>query len=284
MKIAYITPKFLLEVPRALEALGHVLVEPNEKPEAIICMSVSQMKQTWEAIAANPGVPLYVYNWDVYDWSLKTPRPNEYDWASFKLLCERAAEVWVPSIAEKVRYERWTGKHAHLLKSAVPFWNLPDIQPKDGRFVLDTLRETPDPHWGMAARACAELGIPFLASKHGQGYARYAELLATCTMTVSTLLEASTGGFGLVEANWYGKMALFPNNPENAALEYVIPGYGRYYEGGDYTELKAGIQAIWKNPAPLKPDGYLVRDVRKEIKDLYSAEGMARRIHDRITV
>ena len=275
MRIAYITPKFLLEVPRALEALGHVLVGIENEPDAIICMSVSQMDKAWEAVEASPEAPLYIYNWDVYDWSLKNPRPNEYAWSSFKLLCDRATEVWVPSLAEKTRYERWTGRKAVLLKSAVPYWNLPDIVPRDNRFVLDTLRETPDPYWGMAARACAEIGIPYVASKHGQGYARYAELLATCTMSVSTLREASTGGFGLVEAAWYGKPCLVPNNPENAGKEYV-PG-AHQFKAGNFEDLKEKIRALWENPK-VDPD---LND-RYWIRAEYPAEIMAVRINERL--
>lgn len=276
MRIAYITPKFLLEVPRSLEALGHVLVGPKDEPDAIICMSVSQMAKAWEAIEANPDVPLYVYNWDVYDWALATPRPNEYDWASFKRLCERAREVWVPSMAEARRYARWTDNEAVLVKSAVPFWNLPDIEPRDNRFVLDTLRETPDPCWGMAAQACKELGIPFVASKHGQGYEKYTQLLATCTMSVSTLLEASTGGFGLVEAAWYGKPCLVPNNPENAGSEYV-PGAFRF-RAGDMIDLKEKIKALWENPV------LDYRPARETIRKEYSAEVMASAIDARLRV
>ncbi len=275
MRIAYITPKFLLEVPSALGRLGHVFVDREHAPEVIICMSVSQMDETERALADNPQARLFVYDWDVYDWSLTNPRPREYDWVRFRALCLRAEEVWVPSKAEAARYRRWTGREAVIVKSAVPFWSLPELEPTDGRFVLDTLRETPDPYWGMAARACKELGIPFVASKHGQGFTQYAQLLASCTMTVSTLREASTGGLGLVEAAWYGKPCLVPNNPENAGAEYV-PGAFRF-AAGDFADLKAKIKELWDEPTL----DYACKD-REQIRKEFSAEAMASAIHARL--
>ncbi len=276
MKLIYIAPaNFLTDVAHALTRMGHSLVGRDDAAEAVLCMSVTQMERAEEAALANPRAKLYVYNWDVYEWSLATPRPNEYDWERFRRLCRSADEVWVPSKAEADRYYRWTGRRSVIVKTCVPFWTMPEIAPRDSRFVLDTLRETPDPYWGLAARACAELGIPFVASKHGQGFARYAQLLASCTFTVCTLREASTGGLGLVEAAWYGKRCLVPDNPENAALEYV-PGAMRY-AAGDLEGLKAKIKELWDEPTI----DYACKD-RERIRKEFSAEAMAAAINARL--
>ncbi len=276
MKLIYLAPRnFLTNVAHALERLGHFLVSPDDYANVVLCMSVTQMAAAEKAVIANQKARLFVYNWDVYDWSLANPRPNEYDWARFKKLCMRAEEVWVPSQAEADRYRRWTGREAVIVKTAVPFWTMPEITPRDSRFVLDTLRETPDPCWGMAARACRELGIPFVASKHGQGFDKYAQLLASCTFTVSTLWEASTGGLGLVEAAWYGKRCLVPDNPENAGGEYV-PGAVRY-KAQDFEDLKAKIRELWEKPE-IDPDC----NDRAWIRTEYSAEAMASAINARL--
>lgn len=276
MKIIYITPNnFLTDVAHALAGMGHFLVSKDDYANVILCMSVTQMDLAEEAMRANPKALLFVYDWDVYDWSLKNPRPREYDWQRFKRLCFMAREVWVPSKAEAGRYFRWTGMDAWVVKTAVPYWTMPDIDPRDSRFVLDTLRETPDPHWGMAQRACKELGIPCVASKHVQGFDKYAQLLASCTFTVSTLQEASTGGLGLVEAAWYGKRCLVPDNPENAGAEYV-PGAVRF-KAGDFQDLKAKIKAIWD-----KPEIDMDLNDRAWIRTAYSAEAMAAAIDARL--
>lgn len=278
MKLIYITPNnFLLEVAHALAGMGHSLVSRTDWADVILCMSVTQMDLCEEAMRANPRAKLFVYNWDVYEWSLKNPRPREYDWKRFKELCLKATEVWVPSEAEAGRYRRWTGKESVIVKTCVPFWTMPDIEPRDSRFVLDTLRETPDPYWGMAEKACRELGIPFVASRHVQGFAKYAQLLASCTMSVSTLQEASTGGLGLVEAAWYGKPCLVPNNPENAGAEYV-PGAFRF-AAGDLADLKAKIKELWETPAI----DYGCAD-RARIRKDFSAEAMAAAIDARLRV
>lgn len=278
MRIVYITPNnFLTDVAHALTGLGHDLVSRTDWADVILCMSVSQMGLAWQALESNPHAKLYVYNWDVYDWSLQTPRPDEYDWATFKKLCAIAHEVWVPSEAEAGRYRRWTGMESVIVRTAVPFWTLPDIEPRDNRFVLDTLRETPDPHWGMAEKACKELGIVFVASKHVQDFRRYAQMLATCTVSVSTLREASTGGLGLVEASWYGKPCLVPNNPENAGAEYVPQAYR--FASGDHEDLKAKLKEIFVAP----PIDHACSD-RERIRKEFSAEAMARAIHARLTL
>jgi hypothetical protein len=284
MRLLYLSPdNFVMEVGRALEKLGHkpILLDPlNRQADAILVMSVTQMDRAWKALKLNPGAKIFVYDWDVYDWALATPRPGEYDYTAFGRLCEAATEVWAPSEAERGRYKRWTGRDAVVVTSAVPFWHLPEIEPTDDRFVLDTLRETPDPGWGMAAEVCRELGIPLKASKHAASFEEYCCLLATCTFTICTLREASTGGLGLVEANWYGKMALIPDNEENAALEYAIPGYARSFKAMSRDDLKRQIEALWRDSAPLAIEG--VGPVRDEIRRRFAAEVMAGTIDARL--
>ncbi len=275
MNVAYFTPENFL-VPVALSMAHEVVINPasTEGFDAILLMSVSQMQRL--ADAGGPrDIPLFTYNWDVYDWSLKTPRKDEYDWEAFKSLCLASKESWVPSVAEQIRHRAWAGQEAYVVKSAVPYWTLPDIVPTDGRFVLDTLRETPDPFWGLAKQACDEMGIPLVIPAHKRKFEDYARLLATCTMSISTLREASTGGLGLVEAAWYGKPCLVPDNPENAGGEYVPAAYR--FAAGDVEDLKAAIKLLWDSTVTFE-----VEPVRKDIVKAYSAQAMAKAIDRRL--
>lgn len=268
MRICYLTPNvdFLLAAADELRALGHE-VEVNGSPrqaDAVLLMSVSQMKRVSNQEFA---APLFVYNWDWYDWAVHTPRAVEYDWAHFETLCRRAVEVWNPSLSELARYnKRVDAGNGGIVASPVPYWTLPELPVTDGGFVLDTLRQTPDPYWGLAREACAKLGIPLVQSQHKLPFAEYCALLASCTMTVSTLREASTGGLGIVEAAWYGKPCVIPDNPENAASEYAP--WGMKFKAGDVDSLAEVIKGLWDQ----RPVGHF----RDEIAELYSPTAMAR--------
>jgi len=278
MRIAFFSPRnFLDKVADGLGRLGHdVFINPKNSSgfDAVLLMSVTQMPQVFRMDTRN----LFVYEWDIYDWAMKTPRKNEYDYRRFLQVCASAKEVWVPSVAEKVRYDklrRQDRPEGVVVKSTVPYWDLLDIAPTDGGFVLDTLRETPDPHWGIGKAACESLNIPFVYSKHVASWEEYCKLLASCTFTVCTLREASTGGLGLVEAAWYGKPVLVPNNDENAAKEYW-PGAFRF-AAGDLNDLKEKIGDLWKN----RWQDSIAKN-REKIHDVFNPDRMAGAIDARL--
>jgi len=272
MKIAWFAPAFLDPIRKELDKRHVIMDAPKDTDgfHAVLLMSVSQMNKL--APALRDRVPLFVYNWDVYDWALNTPRDIEYNWGAFKNLCLGADEVWVPSVAEQTRYKKWTRRDSVIVPSFVPFEQFPDHKPKDGRFVLDTLRHTPDPFWGLAESVCDELGIPLVTTKHRAKMADYTRMLAECTMCISTLREASTGGLGLVEAAWYGKPVLVPDNPENAGKEYVP--WAHTFKSGDKADLKRAIMEIWDKPKTVRK--------KTEIRERYSAKVMADAINERL--
>ena len=214
-------------------------------------MGVTIMDETFEALVRFPGVPLYCYNWDCYEWVWKNPRPGEYDYVKYGTLLKLAREIWVPSECTGERTTQWWGlQNWSVVLSACPYWDHPNV--RDGGYALCCLREIPDPWWGEFEECCEELGMVYKTPKHEKTYEEYQDLVAGCTFLCAPLYELSTGGLSLMEGYYLGKPCLISNSHWNGARDYMgsLPGV-RYFEHGNIQDFKNKLIEMYENPPKL---------------------------------
>lgn len=276
-KIAFISPdNWMMELVPELRALGHeVVLEPSADCEAFICMSISAMDEALLAHFNYFDVPLFTYNWDVYEWVWSAPRyPGETRlYKKFGDLMKLSKEVWCPSDCTVLRTRQWYDLHSVTVKTFVPLKNLPDLEITDERYVLNTLRPMPDRQWGWPEKACEELGIPIKSPEHDAPWEDYLKLLAGCSFNISANYEASTGGLAMIEAAWYSKATLLCDSKWQGGKDY-LGTLAYHFEAGNFFSLKKEIKRLWEDTPGL--------DVRPYLEAEYSAETMARRIEERL--
>lgn len=235
------------------------------EPTAIVSMSISRMNDTYDAIAKHPGVPLYCYNWDCYEWAWSSPREGEYDYHRYGRLLRMSKEVWVPSVCTGRRTTQWWGiKNWHVVLSNCPWWDYPDTT--DEGYILCTLREIPDPWWGKFEQACEELGLPYVMTQHDRSYENYQKVVAHCRFLCAPLWELSTGGLPLMEGYYLGKPCLLSDSEWNGGADYMR-ARATYFKHGDWDDFKSKLLHLYHNP-------YVSKDHASWIKSNYSSERM----------
>lgn len=252
-----------------LRGLGHTVtvehpdsVPASERPDALISMGVSIMDETFRALDRFPGVPLFAYNWDIYEWiwepgqgvkvQAKHPsRQGEYDYVRYGELLKQASEVWVPSVCTGRRTTQWYGlSNWHVILSACPWWDWPEHDIRDDGYALCTLREIPDPWWGKFEQACTELGIPYRCTRHEVSYREYQEAVAHCRFLCAPLYELSTGGLSLMEGYYHGKPVLLSDSEWNGARDYM-GDRATYFRHGDFSDFKDKLLRMFSDPPHL---------------------------------
>lgn len=242
-----------------LRARGHTVVVEHpsservtERPDAIISMGVTIMEETFEALERFPGVPLYCYMWDCYEWVWTNPRPGEYDYKRYGELLKLAREVWVPSQCTGRRTTQWWGlTNWSVVLSACPWWDHPNV--RDDGYALCTLRHLPDPWDTVFEECCEEIGIPYKRTDHNLSYEDYQDTVAGCRFLVSHYYEASTGGLTLLEAYRLGKPVLISDSIWHGGLDY-FGNRAEYFRGGDRGNFKLLLDSMYRWPAPIPRD------------------------------
>lgn len=238
---------------------------PFGRPDVLISMGVTVMDDTFLALKRYPGVPLFCYNWDVYEWVWTRPRKGEYDYRAYGDLLRKAREVWVPSRCTGERTQQWYGlANWHVILSACPWWDWPDDDVRDDGYALLTLREIPDPHWGRFEAACEDLGIPYRCTRHEVSYQEYQQAVAHCRFQCSPLWELSTGGLSLMEGYYHGKPCLLSDSPWHGGRDYM-GGRACYFNHADEADFRHWLLKMHRTPPPLN-----VRECREWITRNYS--------------
>src|SRR3990167_9491963 len=173
----------------------------------IICWGVTQMGNALRVHQANPKIPLINYNWDIYEWAVKNPRKDEYNYKEYVKFLKDSVEVWCPSKSVEMRTQQWLKEWenvevpTHVILSHAPHYD--DHEASDQNFVFNTQRENPDERLGWFEKACGELNIPYKSSKHQMDRGDYHKAMAECTFQVSAYYEMSTGGLGILEGYYH---------------------------------------------------------------------------------
>lgn len=264
------------ELNKMLEPFGDYNVgsDCDGSQDVIIAWSVSQMPMLERAVAMFPHIPVINYNWDVYEWVWSQPRENEYDYKRYGELLKDSLDVWVPSECTAKRTKQWFDKEAHVITSSVPYYEHDNI--RDEGYVLNPLREIPDPSWGMFEEACGELGIPYKSTLHEIGdKEEYKDVVAGCTFTCSPLHELSTGGLTCFEAYYLGKPMLMSDSEWHGGRDYM-GDRAVYFKDGDKKDLKDKLKKMWNN-TPKVPT-----DHKKWMRDTHSDKVMGEKIHKRL--
>ena len=285
MKISFVDNQPSVEqFQNWLTNFGEYLVtrNPEEDYDFIICWGVTRMEEAERALAMHPNVPLINYNWDIYEWAVKTPRKNEYDYRRYVKFLTRGAEVWCPSNSVAMRTKQWIKEWeriddfpTHIIKSHGPIYDDPI---SDAKFVFNTQRRNPDERLDWFERACDELKIPYKSSNHTMERNAYRKAMAECSFQVSAYYEMSTGGLGILEGYYLGKPVLLSNSKWQGGGEYM-GDRATYFQHDDFEDLKRKIKDMWDNPDKYKVD---IKDARKWLKKNYSEKALAKRIHDRL--
>lgn len=260
-----------------LRSLGHEVtvehpdsVPTGRRPDAMVSMGISITDETFRALDRFPGVPLYCYNWDCYEWVWEPGREGraqayhpirnqgqqrEYDYVRYGGLLRRAREVWVPSACTGRRTEQWWGlRNWAVVLSACPWWDpAPPNAVRDGGYALCTLREIPDPWWGVFERCCAGLGIPFKTTRHELDRAGYEDAVAGCRFLCAPLHELSTGGLTLLEGYRLGKPVLLSDSEWNGGRDY-FGDRATYFRRGDEADFRAALRRMAAGDHPVRPD------------------------------
>lgn len=248
---------------------------PLARPDAIVMMGIGSMKETKRLLESFPGVPLFSYHWDCYSWVWSNPRPGEYDYNEYSELLLQSLEIWTPSMCTSRQAQKdWKIDPGRLrvILSCAPTWE-PKNGIRDGGYLLCTLREIPDPMWGVLEEICDEQEIPLHMTRHEKGYEAYKEEVANCRAMVSPLQELSTGGLSLLEGYALGKPVML-----NGALTHG----GRDYFGSraDYfygrEDLRRKIRRFYEEPPTVKTNS------KDWVEEKFSDERMVRDILRRI--
>ena len=282
MRVMHIAPEgWQGDLEPALVKLGHEIVQDN--PDVIIVKSITQMKKSLDAYKRFPNAIKIQYNWDVYSWVLKNPRPGEYDYSLYKKICEQSTEVWVPSYAVQLSLANFWDMDSYIVKSYAPQYPLPaGCEVRNDGYALQALRKNPDPHISWFERACQEVVIPSrVVWAKELSEEEYRPILAHAGFLVSAIYEMSTGGQFLTEGAYLGKPIMASNSPYVGAVDYFgdTIAYYQWDDFGDLVrkikqmasgELKTDVEGARKRTIDLNPDK-MAADVHKRLCELSSA-------------
>lgn len=217
-------------------------------------MGVSVMEETFDALRRFKNIPLFAFNWDVYKWvwldgmegrkqARHDSRRNEYNYVRYGELLKQATEVWVPSECTGRRTTQWYGlTNWYTILSSVPYWDYHNVTDKG--YVYCALREIPDPKWDILEKACRELKITLVMTKHEVPYEEYQRTLAQSSLLVSHCYELSTGGLSLLEGYYLGKPCLLSNSEWHGGRDY-LGSRGQYFQWDDYDHFKFMLNMMY---------------------------------------
>lgn len=280
MRIAYLsTDGWQQQLIPELEKLGHTVLsnDCDANTDLIFSRSVIKMRDSWKWRKKYPNIPAIEYVWDVYSWALKNPRPNEYDYESYKQLCKESKEVWVPSRAvQKMLKDHWD-MDSRVMKCYFPTKPYDDIG--DDGYAFQGLRINPDIHMDWGHRAAKELGIPFTATDPNfpMEEHEYRHALAHARFLVSPIYEMSTGGMFLFEGAMYGKPILASNSPCMGVVDYLGDTIA-YFQWDDFDDLKDKMQKMYNGE--LKTDTAGAKKLVEEMTPDKHALDIHNRLHD----
>ena len=261
-----------MDLVRALEKRGCEIV--SDAPDVIICGSISQLARLKVAVDKWPKAKLFVYNWDLYEWSR---RDGCYDYRAWGKMMARSKEVWHPSECTLRRAKDWHGLvNGRVIKTFVPVSHLDKAVPKDEGYVLMALRDSPDVGLPWCTRACDELGIPAVVTKLGQSREQFINTLAGASVLVNPLREASTGGLFLIEGLYLGKPALVSSSPWNAGKDY-LGSFASVPKVDNYDHFRDALQKLWEKRKP-----HDVMAAQTFIQKEYSLDAMADKVAARL--
>ena len=229
-----------------LEKLGYTVLDNDcdRDVDVVLVKSVIKMGDSIKIRRMFPKIPVIEYVWDVYSWALETPRPNEYDYDSYKKLCEESLEVWVPSRAVQNSLKDNWGMDSLVFKSYFPV--KPYDKPFDRGYAFQGLRINPDRHMDWFERACKETGIPYKMTNPDfpMEEQEYRETLSGARMYVSPIYEMSTGGMFLFEGAMWEKPILVSNSKYMGAIDYFGDSIA-YFQWDDFEDLKDKLTKVY---------------------------------------
>lgn len=257
-----------------IPALGvHGVQAVQDKPDAIIVGSISQLSRALEAMEKYPSVPMFAYNWDLYEWSR---RSGGYDYKAWGKVLRHSREVWHPGPATLKRCKDWYGIGGTVIPTFVPVDHIVGADVEDGGYAMMAIRESPDPGRQWFADACGELGIPSFVSDLKLQPWEFKMKLAKATLLVNPLREASTGGLALIEGLSLGKPSLVSASPWNDGAFYLGP-YAHKPKIDSYEAFRDELGRMWEERKTHDPIA-----TRAFIKERYSLEVMSGTVAKRI--
>jgi hypothetical protein len=73
----------------------------------LICWGVTQMENAKRIHNKFPHLKLINYNWDIYEWAVKNPRPGEYNYKEYVKFLSQSYDIWCPADSVKQRTIQW---------------------------------------------------------------------------------------------------------------------------------------------------------------------------------
>ena len=278
MKIAhYATDGWQKLLIPVLQDMGHKVLDNkcDTSCDVILVKSIVKMEDAWRMVESYPNIPMVNYNWDVYSWALNHSRPNEYDYATYKELCEQSLEVWVPSRAVQKSLEDFWNMGSRVMKSYFP--TKPYNDSGIGDYAFQALRMNPDKHMNWFQKACTELKIPYKMTNPDFPVPerKYRHMLANAKILVSPIHEMSTGGMFLFEGAMWNKPILASNSPYMGAVDYFGDTIA-YFQGNSFKDFKDKLLKLYNGETKTNTEG------AKKLVENLTVEDFAQRVISRL--
>lgn len=229
-----------------------------------------------------PGfnLPEFFYNWDLYPWQIELAEKGDdfwaHSWRQYVRELRRCHEILVPSACTAERTCEIVQRESHRILSSVRTFDEPVWE---GGYVLNCMRQYPDPNKDLVYHCCKQIGLPCVETHNKLPWEEYKRVVAGCRFMVSAQFEASTGGLSLLEGFALGKPVLLSNSPYHGGVDY-FGSYASYFQWDDRESLKGNLRQLWKitNPANRSaPLQHSLHQVRKEwVETTYSEQRFAR--------
>ena len=202
-------------------------------------------------------------------------RPNEYDYATYKELCEQSLEVWVPSRAVQKSLEDFWNMGSRVMKSYFP--TKPYNDSGIGDYAFQALRMNPDKHMNWFQKACTELKIPYKMTNPDFPVPerKYRHMLANAKILVSPIHEMSTGGMFLFEGAMWNKPILASNSPYMGAVDYFGDTIA-YFQGNSFKDFKDKLLKLYNGETKTNTEG------AKKLVENLTVEDFAQRVISRL--
>ena len=247
MKIAhYATDGWQKLLIPALQDMGHEVLDNkcDTSCDVILVKSIIKMEDAWRIVESYPNIPMINYNWDVYSWALENPRPNDYDYATYKELCEQSLEVWVPSRAVQKSLKDFWNMDSVVMKSYFP--TKPYNDSGKGDYAFQALRRNPDIHMDWFQQACEEIKIPYKMTNPDFPVSErnYRYMLSNAKILVSPIYEMSTGGMFLFEGAMWEKPILASDSPYMGVVDYLGDSIA-YFKWNSFEDFKDKLQKVY---------------------------------------
>ena len=262
-----------------LERLGvEVTANPDRDCDYALCGSIWLSKMV-SRVCRERGIPCINYNWDLYPWQVEGKAKEclePENWGPYVEELKTCRDIWVPSQCVVERTRQFTGREAVVIKTAVHLWTPEEVW--NGGYVVDVIRQYPDPNCKAIADACDALGIQCVETGGDLPLPEFRKLIAGAGLLASGYYEASTGGLTLLEGYALGKPVLLADSPYNGSVDY-FEDRAQYFTW-DSTEglMSAIIKALDDKSLPPTSVDYCRQWVEYE----YSNAAMARRMVARL--